>query len=79
MGNPAPRINRAQRRLLHEMYGAILEVYLVHSYLILKRTAELRQFNQGYTPGELKHVQQTIEDLQKVRKRVTQIHYRLKF
>lgn len=77
MGKPrTAKIDRAKRRVLHEMFGHMIQVYLVHAELNLKRSTYV--WKAGLTPGELKHIEETVKQLQDIRRRVDVIHQRLK-
>lgn len=77
MGKPrTAKIDRAKRRVLHEIFGHVIQMHLVHAKITLSRTTYV--WRTGLTPGEIRHIEETMKQLDDIRRRVDVIHQRLK-
>lgn len=79
MGNLTSKVSKSRRSLAHEMFVHVIHHHVVHARLGLRRVTELSAFRDAFTPGELKHIKETLELLDEAHRRICTIDYRLKF
>jgi len=70
------KINRAKRKLVHELWNACLlsPVVLARSQL----DWIMRAHKEGFTPGELKFLDERHDELVKMHEDLIKVYYRLK-